>query len=77
MQHCTQCLYNKICENSKKANNSCDGFKSKSEYDFEIIKKFSEKLKEKHGDKFPFSRSVFIEDIDGTIKELYENNTTS
>ena len=77
MQHCTQCLYNEICENSKKANNNCDDFKSKSEYDFEIIKKFSEKLKERRGDKFPFLRSIFIEDIDETIKELYENNTTS
>jgi hypothetical protein len=41
-----------------------------SEARAEAIKDFAERVKEKKGDKFPFTHSVFVEDIDQIAKEM-------
>lgn len=38
----------------------------------EAIKEFAERLKEKRGHDFPFTRTVFVEDIDDLVKEMTE-----
>ena len=36
----------------------------------EAIKEFAERLKERRGVNFPFTRTVFVEDIDNLVKEM-------
>lgn len=37
---------------------------------FEAVKEFAERLKERRGVNFPFTRTVFIEDVDNLVKEM-------
>ena len=36
----------------------------------EAIKEFAERLKERRGVNFPFTRTVFVEDIDTLVEEM-------
>lgn len=58
-------------ERLKNANDSfTDIGKLYSEIKAEAIKEFAERLKERRGVNFPFTRTVFVEDIDNLVKEM-------
>jgi hypothetical protein len=59
-----------LCVEDNSEIDICGLYKSRSEYELEIVKKFAEKLKEKRRTEFPCTNSVYVEDIDGFIKEM-------